>query len=64
MRPLPLKSALRSNAMVRVANWIAAERHFEFPMAKQAGFAVFGAMYSWFQFLCGNVDQAITPLHA
>lgn len=41
-------------------DWIAAERHFEFPMAKQAGFAVFGPMYSWFQFLCGNVDQAIT----
>jgi serine/threonine-protein kinase len=41
-------------------DWIAAERHFEFPMAKQAGFAVFGPMYTWFQFLCGNVDQAIT----
>ena len=41
-------------------DWIAAERHFDFPMAKQAGFAIFRPMYSWFQFLCGNVDQAIT----
>jgi serine/threonine-protein kinase len=41
-------------------DWIAAERHFDFPMAKQAGFATLRPMYSWFQFLCGNVDQAIS----
>jgi len=40
-------------------DWIAAERHFEFPMAKQVGFATFRPMYSWLQFLRGNVDQAI-----
>ena len=40
-------------------DWDAAERHFEFPMAKEAGFATFRPMYGWFQFLRGNVDQAI-----
>jgi len=41
-------------------DWTAAERHFDFPMAKQAGFSTFRPMYGWFQFLRGNVDQAIT----
>jgi serine/threonine-protein kinase len=41
-------------------DWTAAERRFDFPMARQAGFATFRPMYSWFQFLCGKVDQAIT----
>jgi TolB-like protein/Tfp pilus assembly protein PilF len=41
-------------------DWAAAERHFDFPLAKQAGFATFRPMYGWFQFLCGNVDQAIS----
>jgi TolB-like protein len=41
-------------------DWAAAERHFDFPMARQSGFAAFRPMYGWFQFLCGNVDQAIT----
>jgi TolB-like protein/tetratricopeptide (TPR) repeat protein len=40
-------------------DWTGAERHFDFPMAKQAGFSAFRPMYGWFQFLCGNVDQAI-----
>jgi tetratricopeptide (TPR) repeat protein len=41
-------------------DWTGAERHFDFPMAKQAGFSSFRPMYGWFQFLRGNVDQAIT----
>jgi tetratricopeptide (TPR) repeat protein len=41
-------------------DWTGAERHFDFPMAKQAGFSTFRPMYGWFQFLCGNADQAIT----
>lgn len=40
-------------------DWAAAERHFDFPMAKQAGFAIIRPMYSGFQFLRGNVEQAI-----
>lgn len=41
-------------------DWSAAERHFDFPMAKEVGFAVFRPMYAWFRFLCGNVEQAIS----
>ena len=40
-------------------DWAAAERHFEFPKAKQAGFATFRPMYGWFQFLRGNPLQAV-----
>jgi serine/threonine-protein kinase len=40
-------------------DWAAAEKHFDFPMAKEAGFALIRPMYSGFQFLRGNVDQAI-----
>ena len=40
-------------------DWAAAERHFEFPMAKQAGFATFRPMYGWFQFLRGDPLQAV-----
>ena len=41
-------------------DWTAAERHFDFPLAKQAGFATFRPMYGWFQFLRGNSHQGIT----
>ena len=40
-------------------DWTAAAHHFEFPLAKQASFATFRPMYGWFQFLSGNVEQAI-----
>ena len=40
-------------------DWAAAERHFDFPMAKQAGFPLIRPMYAWFQLLRGNVEQAI-----
>jgi len=40
-------------------DWAAAERHFDFPMAKQASFATFRPMYGWFQFLRGNWAQAV-----
>jgi len=40
-------------------DWTAAARHFEFPLAKQASFATFRPMYGWFQFLSGNVEEAI-----
>ncbi len=40
-------------------DWAAAERHFDFPLAKQAGFPLIRPMYAWFQLLRGNVEQAI-----
>ncbi|PYX49533.1 MAG: hypothetical protein DMG79_08405 [Acidobacteria bacterium] len=40
-------------------DWATAERHFDFPMAKEAGFALIRPMYSGSQFLRGNVEQAI-----
>jgi Flp pilus assembly protein TadD len=40
-------------------DWAAAERHFAFPMAKEAGFAHFRPMYGWFLFLCGKPLQAV-----
>jgi len=40
-------------------DWIAAERHFDFPQAKQASFATFRPIYGWYQFLRGNPVQTI-----
>ena len=40
-------------------DWIAAERHFDFPMARQASFVTVRPMYGGFQFLRGNAEQAI-----
>jgi TolB-like protein/Tfp pilus assembly protein PilF len=40
-------------------DWAAAEKHFDFPMAKQANFEFIRPMYSGFQFLRGNVEQAV-----
>ncbi len=40
-------------------DWDAADRHFDFPMAKQAGVEFIRPLYSGFQFLRGNVEQAI-----
>ena len=41
-------------------DWAAAERHFDFPAAKQVGTTITRPLYGWFQFLRGNVEQAIT----
>ncbi|MGA7752107.1 MAG: protein kinase [Candidatus Sulfotelmatobacter sp.] len=40
-------------------DWAAAERHFDFPLAQQAGFPLIRPMYSAFQYLRGNAEQAI-----
>ncbi|HEV2424718.1 MAG TPA: protein kinase [Terriglobia bacterium] len=40
-------------------DWAAAERHFDFPMAKQASFELTRPLYAGFQFLRGHVEQAI-----
>jgi TolB-like protein/Flp pilus assembly protein TadD len=41
-------------------DWAAADRHFDFPAAKQVGTTITRPLYGWFQFLRGNVEQAIT----
>ena len=46
-------------AAVYDLDWDAAERHFAFPMAKQAGFALTRPMYGAFQFFRGHVERAI-----
>ena len=40
-------------------DWTAAERHFDFPMARQAGFPLIRPVYGAFQFLRGKVGEAI-----
>jgi serine/threonine-protein kinase len=40
-------------------DWVAAERHFEAPMAKQAGVPLMRPIYGAFQFLRGNIGHAI-----
>ena len=40
-------------------DWIAAERHFDFPQSRQASFATFRPIYGWYQFLRGNPEQTI-----
>jgi len=41
------------------SDWAAAEKHFEFPQAKQASFELVKPMYGGFLYLRGNADQAI-----
>jgi TolB-like protein/Tfp pilus assembly protein PilF/predicted Ser/Thr protein kinase len=40
-------------------DWAVAEKHFDFPIAKQAGVEFIRPLYGGFQFLRGNVEQAI-----
>jgi TolB-like protein/Tfp pilus assembly protein PilF len=40
-------------------DWAAADKHFEAPMAKEAGFELIRPLYGWVQFWRGNVTQAI-----
>jgi eukaryotic-like serine/threonine-protein kinase len=40
-------------------DWAAAELHFSSPLSKQAGFSLIRPIYGAFQFLRGNVEQAI-----
>ena len=40
-------------------DWTAAEKHFDFPMAKEAGFGLIRPLYGWFQFWRGNAEHAI-----
>lgn len=46
-------------AAVYDLDWAVAERHFDFPMAKQASFALNRPIYAAFQFLRGNAELAI-----
>ena len=41
------------------SDWAAAEKHFEFPLAKQASFELVKPMYGGFLYLRGHTDQAI-----
>ncbi len=41
------------------SDWASAEKHFEFPLAKQASFELVKPMYGGFLYLRGNADQAI-----
>ncbi len=40
-------------------DWEAAERHFQSPLARQAGFATLRPMYGFVKFMRGDVEQAI-----
>ena len=40
-------------------DWTAAEKHFDYPMAKDAGFGLIRPLYGWFEFWRGNVEQSI-----
>lgn len=40
-------------------DWATAEKHFEFPLAKQASFELVKPMYGGFLYLRGDADQAI-----
>ncbi len=40
-------------------DWTVAEKHFDYPMAKDAGFGLIRPLYGWFEFWRGNVEQAI-----
>lgn len=40
-------------------DWTEAERHFEFPMAKEVSFGTFRPIYGWCQFLRGRPRRAI-----
>ncbi|MGC2476177.1 MAG: protein kinase [Candidatus Sulfotelmatobacter sp.] len=41
------------------SDWAAAEKHFDFPMAKQASFELVKPMYGGFLYLRGNAEEAI-----
>jgi TolB-like protein/Flp pilus assembly protein TadD len=47
-------------AAIYELDWAAADQHFDFPAAKQVGTTITRPLYGWFQFLRGNVEQAIT----
>jgi len=40
-------------------DWTAAEKHFDYPMAKDAGFGLVRPLYGWFEFWRGNAEKAI-----
>ncbi|MGA2859662.1 MAG: protein kinase [Candidatus Sulfotelmatobacter sp.] len=40
-------------------DWTAAEKHFDYPMAKDAGFGIIRPIYGWFEFWRGNAERAI-----
>jgi len=40
-------------------DWTVAEKHFDYPMAKDAGFGLIRPLYGWFEFWRGNVERAI-----
>ncbi|HUO15775.1 MAG TPA: protein kinase [Verrucomicrobiae bacterium] len=40
-------------------DWAAADKHFESPMAKEAGFELIRPLYGWVQYWRGNVELAI-----
>ena len=40
-------------------DWVAAEKYFDFPMAKQVGFGLLRPLYAWVLFWQGNVEPAI-----
>jgi tetratricopeptide (TPR) repeat protein len=40
-------------------DWVEAERHFSFPGAKQVGTSITRPLHAWFQYLRGNVTEAI-----
>jgi serine/threonine-protein kinase len=46
-------------AAIYDSDWAIAEQHFAFPMAKQVGTAIIRPLYGWFQYLRGNVVEAI-----
>jgi TolB-like protein/Tfp pilus assembly protein PilF len=41
------------------SDWAAAEKHFDFPMAKQASFELVRPMYGGFLYLRGNAEEAV-----
>lgn len=40
-------------------DWAAAEKHFDFPLAKEVGFGLLRPLYGWVQFWQGNLEPAI-----
>ncbi len=46
-------------AAVYDMDWTAADKHFDYPMAKDAGFGLIRPLYGWFEFWRGNVEHAI-----
>jgi tetratricopeptide (TPR) repeat protein len=46
-------------AAIHDLDWVAAEKHFDFPVAKQVGFGLLRPLYAWVQFWQGKVEPAI-----